>query len=451
MGKRRRGSAKHKGVVLICRPVPGGAGLRWLARHRDPETGKKKETTIPAEHAATAELRTAWAVRFARDVEKRRAEVEGGAPTKTDATLEETIDVYFRDLAPLLRPATVKAYRLGTDALVTWAKGRRITLAAELRPTDLELFRAAMFKAPRQAQVAGEGRGARREAGDKRSPVSVNSRLRAVKTVLDALRRVGKVPMLTGDAIRDHLRAEKEPRPTPEYLKAAALARLVRAALRHDAERLSLTREEKARGVKPGHGSTPKYDPIAPYLAHVLLSGMRADEARLLRWHAVDLEAEPAGVIELRPEDTKTKHGRLVDLLVSPALRSLLRALKVRAGRAEFVFGGAEPYSRPKVEAARKRLVRDFGAPSFTWQQLRETCATFLANSSIFGAASAYREAKQLGHSVAVAERHYCGVVHVDPSVRTLEAAMGVSDELALAVRQAGGERLPAAALPALA
>jgi integrase len=451
MGRRKRGSAKHKGVVLIKRPAPGG-GIRWLARHRDPESGgKTRETTLP-ENLTTDEERRAWAVDFAKQIEARWRAIEGGAPTKTGQALSDTIDLYYRDLAPLLRPATVKAYRLGTDALVAWAEARRIAKADDLRPEHLELFRAAMFGAPRQAQVASEGRGARREEADeKRSPVSVNSRLRAVKTVLDALRRVGKVPMLTGDAIRDHLRAEKEPRPTPEYLKPAALVRLVRAALRHDAERLSLTRDEKARGLRPGEGNTSKYDPIAPYLAHVLLSGMRADEGRLLRWDAIDLEAQPAGTIELKPGDTKTKHGRLVDLLVSPALRSLLREKKVRAGRAEYVFGGKEPYSRSKVEAARKRLVREYGAPVFTWQQLRETCATFLANSSIFGAASAYREAKQLGHSVAVAERHYCGVVHVDPSVRTLEAAMGIADELALLVRQAGGERLATSAIAATA
>src|SRR5690606_11963233 len=106
----------------------------------------------------------------------------------------------------------------------------------------------------------------------------------------------------------------------------------------------------------------------------VLLTGMRADEARELRWAAVDLDAEPGGAIRLRPEDVKTKHGRTVDLVVSPALRSILRALRLRSGGAGYVFGGDEPYSRSKIEAARKRLVRSFGAPEFTWQALRSTC-----------------------------------------------------------------------------
>jgi hypothetical protein len=66
---------------------------------------------------------------------------------------------------------------------------------------------------------------------------------------------------------------------------------------------------------------------------------------------------------------------------------------------------------------------------------LRSTCGTYLANSNIFGGASAYREAKQLGHSVAIAEKHYLGVVHVDPAAKTLEAAMGVEEKLLQALK----------------
>jgi hypothetical protein len=46
-----------------------------------------------------------------------------------------------------------------------------------------------------------------------------------------------------------------------------------------------------------------------------------------------------------------------------------------------------------------------------------------------FGAASAYRSAKQLGHSVAVAEKHYLGLVREIPATaRTLETAMQIDD-----------------------
>jgi hypothetical protein len=49
----------------------------------------------------------------------------------------------------------------------------------------------------------------------------------------------------------------------------------------------------------------------------------------------------------------------------------------------------------------------------------------------IFGAASAYRSAKQLGHSVAVAERHYLDVMRGIPrEARTLEAAMQIEKQM---------------------
>jgi hypothetical protein len=68
----------------------------------------------------------------------------------------------------------------------------------------------------------------------------------------------------------------------------------------------------------------------------------------------------------------------------------------------------------------------------FTWQALRRTCGTFLTNApGIFGAASAYRSAKQLGHSVQIAERHYLGLVRgIARDARTLEVAMQVEDAI---------------------
>jgi hypothetical protein len=56
----------------------------------------------------------------------------------------------------------------------------------------------------------------------------------------------------------------------------------------------------------------------------------------------------------------------------------------------------------------------------------------------IFGAASIFREAKQLGHSATIAERSYCGVVKVSPEAKTLEAAMQIETELRDALGLAG-------------
>ena len=62
----------------------------------------------------------------------------------------------------------------------------------------------------------------------------------------------------------------------------------------------------------------------------------------------------------------------------------------------------------------------------------------------IFGAASAYRSAKQLGHSVAIAEKCYLGLLRGIPrEARTLDEAMGINDLLDEIVAQAGGARRP--------
>jgi hypothetical protein len=114
---------------------------------------------------------------------------------------------------------------------------------------------------------------------------------------------------------------------------------------------------------------------------------------------------------------------------VSPALRTLLAAMRVKSGGKGSVFGIAEG----AADAAAKRLRAEYGAPaSFGWQMLRRTCGTYLTNApGIFGAASAYRSAKQLGHSVAVAEKHYLGLVRGIPTTaRTLEAAMQIEQQV---------------------
>jgi len=117
-------------------------------------------------------------------------------------------------------------------------------------------------------------------------------------------------------------------------------------------------------------------------------------------------------------------------LEVSPALRRLLSAQKLRTGgKAGSVFG----LTRGTATAAQKRLEAEYGAPPGSgWQALRRTCGVFLTNApGIFGAASAYRSAKQLGHSVQVAERHYLDVMRgIPPTARTLESAMQVEAQI---------------------
>jgi hypothetical protein len=49
---------------------------------------------------------------------------------------------------------------------------------------------------------------------------------------------------------------------------------------------------------------------------------------------------------------------------------------------------------------------------------------------SIFGDAAAFVIAKRMGHSVAVSEKLYAGLVEVPPDAKTLEAAMQIEPQL---------------------
>jgi len=225
-------------------------------------------------------------------------------------------------------------------------------------------------------------------------------------------------------------------RDLPVYLPPADLRRLLDAALQHDAETFAMTRAEHHAARTPGPlpGSTARYPEIAPFAAFLLLTGCRLGEALTLRWSDVDLEALDAdgvkvGELRLRASDVKTRTARIVGLEVSPALRRILAGMKLRAGSVERVFEGLTVDSTTK---ARARLVKGYGASAFAWKDLRSTCATFLANApGISGGASVFLAAKQLGHSVVVAEKKYAGTMRgISREARSLDAAMQIAPQL---------------------
>ena len=259
--------------------------------------------------------------------------------------------------------------------------------------------------------------------------------------LLNHWRSLGLTPELTKDAIGDALKRLPVPREDPEFLRPTQIKRLLEAAARHDSAAFAETREEHA-GQRP-RGTTPRHPPIAPLVVFLLLSGCRRGEALGLRWIDIDLEATDqdarvVGEIRLRAEATKTHRARTIGLEVSPVLRRLLATMKLRAHKTDvFVFGGEHPFTEDMIDSARARLQNEFGAPSFTWKLLRSTCSTYLTNApGIWGNAAHFLSAKQLGHSVDVAERHYAGVLRSVPrNARTLEAAMAIEHALDPVVR----------------
>jgi integrase len=429
--RRQKVRSAHPGVVLKKRVNPSGAVV-WRARFKDPETGKVAYLKLAG--LTTADARREWAITKSKSIAQRLMAIEGGAAKLRKAPLAAAFDAYLGAAEHRLRERTVEAYAAGIALIKEWASQTGIKHTTEINGAKLRGFRDWMTARRKQspARDAGLRRGGRQATIEKLSPSSTNSYLRSVKVALNELRKSGALAQLTRDAIADSLAPLPVPREQNAHLTAAQCADLIGAAQRHDATCFKMTRSEKvASGAV--RGLTQRYEPIAPFVAFVLLSGCRLNEALALEWASVDLDAidsqgRVVGEIRLNAKHTKTAQARVVALEVSPALRRLLGTLYLRRGKAKYVFGGGAPMSRALAEAARKRMIKSHGAPDFTWQLLRRTCGTFLTNApGIFGNASAWCSAKQLGHSVTIAERFYVGNVRgIAHEARTLEAAMQI-------------------------
>lgn len=400
----KRRTRKHPGVTLM---KPGGRHW-WRARYVDPDAdGKTKKETLDRA-LTTREAREDWAVRKSQALARRRLELEGGAVRATGTTLAVAEARFYASLAKKSE-RTRETYQEGTAPFLAWAKQHRIATCDDLSRGRVIAFREDLLA----------------EAG---SPHTFNKKLRAVKRMLGYWIDADLCARLDHDDLR-RVKQEDAPVERRDFLKPAQLRRLLEATERHDAATYSMTRREKAEGSKAG---TPRYDPISAFTLFVLLTGMRLSEALDVTWKNVDLAAldhtgREVGEIYVRAADSKTKKARTVGLEVSPALRRLLIAQKLRTGGRGKVW----PVTRDGAIKAMRRLRKTYGAPAeFTWQALRRTTSTFLVNSpGIYGGAGAYMAAKQLGHGVQIMQSNYSGLVRGIPvDARDLETSMQVAD-----------------------
>lgn len=397
---------KHPGVVLLP-PETNGSGAWWRVRYVDPDSGKRVRVTLDRT-LRTKAMREDHAVKLSERNGKRRRELEDGAVRATGTTLEEAERRFYASLAKK-RPATIATYGEGTRRFRQWAEANGVRTCDHLTRGRVVAFREWLL-------------------AEDVAPATFNKRLRAVKRQLSYWVDADLCPKLDHSDLK-RLKQEEAPTELREFLRPAQVKRLLEASQRHDAATFSMTRREKD-GEAP-KGGTGRYTPVSGFTLFVLLSGVRLSEALRLQWKDVDLEAcdhagNAVGEFRIRASESKTKKPRVVTLGVSPVLRRLLVAQRVRTGGR----GRAWPDVTEDVAIkAMRRLRVTYGAPpEFTWQALRRTCSTYLVNSpGIFGSASAYQAAKQCGHSVLVMEKNYSGVVRgIDPMLRDLESVLKV-------------------------
>lgn len=387
--------SRTPGVKLIARKR--AAGVTWYGRWVDPVTGDPVDTNLTADGLTTERQRLDWARAQSDRLRDRRRGRALGRPDAGTTTPDDAVAAYLRDCEGRLRATSVYVYREALVAFAGWlavhARGR---VMQDLTPELLWRYRTdAVARAG-----AAEGR--------KRMASTINSHLARVRSALEWWRKAGFTPLLTRDTIADVCEGLPRQKPVVRPMRPAAVRRLLAAAVAHPDWR------------------------AAAFVALSLLTGCRLGELEELLWDRVDLDAPPGGEIRLEAEDVKTHRPRAIDLGVSSTAADLLRALR-RAQPGPYVLGGEHALSRELTQKGWKRelqLAADdahgLSALRWTWQHLRQTTGTYLTCApGIFGAASAFRSAAQLGHRVEVAQNHYLGVIRGIPaSAATLEAAM---------------------------
>lgn len=442
---RKRIRSPHPGVKLKRRTRPSGL-VTWRAHYLDPGTGRETAITLDAGALPTKEARERWAKHLAAELSRRRMEHAAGvAPAKEPTSVDAAIAGYLATATARLRPKTIESHELGIAQLRAWAAREGVLTTEELTRPKLAALREHLIRQPKRSIKAGGRRGAHKTTARRRSPYTINRELASIKAVCNVWRTQGLLPKLHRDDLADALPLLPTPREEPVFLRPAELRVLVEAALRHDAATFDATRAEHALGSRRAPGGTSRYTPIAPFLAVLVLSGMRRGEALALEWAMVDLDAldhdgRVVGEIRLPATITKTKRARTIGLEVSPSLRRVLAALRLQRGHQDVrVFEGHTGHG---VEAARRRMLATYGAPAFNWQALRSTCATYLTNApGIFGAASVFLSARMLGHSVQVAERHYLGVHRgIARDAKAIEGAMQIEAELRAVLESCGAQ-----------
>jgi len=210
-----------------------------------------------------------------------------------------------------------------------------------------------------------------------------NSYLSTTKAFCNWARQRGYLPF-TGDDVADRLKNFRGERKLPTTLRVHELQSLIVSAVDNDLEMNHSSRRDKAAygGDRPSRTATAAFEPLAPLVLILALTGMRRGEALHLRWENVDFER---GIIEVKFDAesgwrVKTRHERRIPLEDSPALLALLRGLHASRGRSTYVVSGEDP-KRPKNfrAAAWRRIARAAGSPAMTPKHLRATFASALA------------------------------------------------------------------------
>lgn len=438
-----KASAKrHRGVLLLPPegwpgPVPKGSrNPNWRARYTDPETRKTKVQKLTEREAKTVDTRLAFALKKLSDIKGAKTKIVDGATPHfaADTLIEKAFSDFFhpgdkdKGIKPgagsLMDEETQREYGTTADLFVAFCTASKIKTVRQLSKAVLHAFAVSRFGAEKSRPRKG-GKRSERVLSGKRSKHTANKELRGLSSMLNSLRRADVI-RLAKDDIADGLKRETADTEKGEFLKPKAIRKLIEACLKHDKAVFKITRAQKAAGK---HAQPQlRYSPSLPVILFFLLTGMRKDEGELTEWKFVDLEL---GQIELPGRVTKTGKPRTLTIRrTSPLLQAILSQPKAGLVLADTLSRtkgrrALKPSKSSPLDALRKRLIKTYGAPHFTYNGLRRSCGTYLTCApAIWGAASPWMSAQYLGHTVKVAETNYVGVIEIPHEHDTLETAM---------------------------
>lgn len=252
----RRRRLGHPGVKVLVL-----ADGRPVARWTDPLSGRAVQQSLTKLGLHNAEDRLRWAIQKSEALASLRAEIAAGGTVAERVTLPEAVSAF---LAGCQAEATRDIYSLLVGRFASWAQDHGIRCFQDVSSPLLARYHDHVRQGTTRTPVRGGRRGEKQSTRRRLSPESINKHYLVLKTFLNWARRRGWTPHLSTDSIRDALRPVKVPREAIDFLRPESVRTLLEAALRHDADTFSMTREEHV-GLRPV-GTTPKNQPIAPFL-----------------------------------------------------------------------------------------------------------------------------------------------------------------------------------------
>lgn len=391
--RRSKAKAKHRGVRLI-KPSPDHGHRAWRLGWTDPDSRKARFRNLTDAESLTADTRRDAAVAQLETLKHRRHELKLGAnPHKHgDVLLVDAIEQFHTTFGAQMRERTQQNYRRLTGYFVEWC-----ARAENRYRYTRQLTRGAL-------RMYAGSRVAVKVDGAIRKPTTINNELKTLGAVLRELRSMELVG-LSSDDISLGLKPLTEDVTPGAFCTTPELFEILGGCAGFD--------------VDPHRG--PYARRALPATLFMLLTGLRPKEAVGIGWSDVTVvNGHPR--IKVRAEVSKTRRERTIDTAHSPLLAYLVSD---HAGRTGLILGG----NTDSLFNLRRTLSVDYST-TFDFKTLRRTCGTYLTCApSIFGAASVYLTAKQLGHTVEVAQKYYLGVVTVPVEATTTEAAMGLVTE----------------------